>query len=201
MFSVDVRAFERKAAQLNAAADQVPFALANAMTTAAFQARDVLINETWPGAVKVRNKTLMRAALRVVKAMKSNLRVEINDERINGRAHLKLHADAGTKQAQGRLAIPPSGSAIAGRRGAKGIPKGSRPAAIVARTPPRALRITSKGIFVGEGGKLNLVYSLTPSANQPADVPFREDFARIMLREMAVAFPTAIAKAMKSRRR
>ena len=46
-FALDLSAFERKARQLGAAQDQIPFAMANALTAAAFKTREALIGETW----------------------------------------------------------------------------------------------------------------------------------------------------------
>lgn len=195
MLKLDFRDWNRVAKQWGAAADQVPFALANAMTAGAFKAREVLADETWPGAVDVRNRALMRASLRIEKAKKRNLSVTIYDRL--GRAHLALHADGGTKGANGRLAIPPTGTV---KRGAKGVPKGQRPSAIIAKTPKRALRITPRGIYVGEGGRLHLRYAFASSANIKADVPFNEDFARVMTREMLKHLPAAIRGAMSTRK-
>lgn len=193
----DLSDFEKQARALEAAQDQVPFALSLALNDAAFNARTVLIQKTWPEHVTVRNKSFMNAALRVVKSDKHNLRVEIFDRL--GRANLKAHADGGTirpVKAQ-TLAVPPPGLF---KRGPRGIPPNKRPRAIIANTPKRALRITARGIYVGKGGRLQLMYAFKPSVNQPADVPFREDFRTAMLEGVRTAFPAAMARAMRTRR-
>ncbi|MCD0417273.1 hypothetical protein LOC51_08605 [Rubrivivax sp. JA1024] len=193
----DFSDFERKARELGAVADQIPFALANAMTAAAFKTRDVLVNETWPAHVEARNRSFIRRALRIEKAIKRDLQVEIYDDL--GRGNLKLHAKGGTRVAQRRnLAIPPSGTAQ--RKSGGAIKAGALPKALVAKTPKRALRITPKGIFVGEGGRLRLKYALKQSAQINKDVPFYEDFQRVMRQEIARAFPTTMRNAMKTRR-
>lgn len=194
--SFDMRDFERKAAEIAGAMDQIPFALANAMTSAAFKAREVLVSETWPSHVEQRNRAFIRRALRIEKARKNDLRVEIYDDL--GRGHLQLHAKGGTRAARGRrLAIPPQGTAQ--RKAGGGIKAGALPKALIARTPKRALRITPKGIFVGENGRLKLKYVFAPSAQINKDVPFYEDFERVMRQEIAAAFPGAMKRAMQTR--
>jgi hypothetical protein len=91
----DVTACERRAWELGGALDQVPFALAGALTDAAFIARRHLVEQTWPGKI----------------AVVDNL----------GRAHLKLQAAGGVKKARGRLAITTSRDL----RGAGGVAKSS----------------------------------------------------------------------------
>jgi hypothetical protein len=192
----DMRDFERKAAEIGGMMDQVPFALANALTSAAFKAREVLVTQTWPDHVQQRNRSFIRRALRIEKARKNDLRVEIYDDL--GRANLQLHAKGGARQARGkRLAIPPAGTAQ--RKAGGAIKAGQLPKALVARTPKRALRITPKGIFVGEGGRLRLKYVFKPSAQIEKDVPFYEDFQRVMQQEVAAAFPGAMQRAMQTR--
>lgn len=197
MFEVrfNVAAFERKAREMAAARDQLPFALSLALNEAARETRTDLVQTTWPGHVRERNPNFIRRALRTRFATKRSLRVEIYDDL--GRASLEKHADGGEKQPRGsNFAIPAPGVA----RGAHGVPKGSRPAAVIAKTPKRALRITPRGIFVGQGGQLKLKFALKPSTRQPKDVPFREDFRRSMTSRMVRAFPAAIARAMRTRR-
>ena len=70
---------------------------------------------------------------------------------------------------------------------------------MIARTPKRALRITRKGIFVGENGRLKLKYVFAPAAQISKDVPFYEDFERVMRQEIAAAFPGAMKRAMQTR--
>jgi hypothetical protein len=196
-FSVkfDFSDFERKAVELSAAADQVPYALARSLNEAAEDARQVLILSTWPQHVKQRNTTFMRAALRRRFATKNNLTVEVYDSLHRG--HLKEHAIGGTKSAKGgHLTIPSSEIPI----GSHGVSKSNRAAALIAKTPKRALRITNRGIYVGRGGRLHLKFALRRSVPIPADVPFESDFATAMRDGMRTAFPYWLKKAMQTRR-
>jgi hypothetical protein len=193
---IDCRAFEKRADELHAQIDQVPYALALAMNQAAKNTRQVLVQDTWPSHVTQRNTSFIGRALRTNFANKRNLRVEIYDSL--GRAHLKLHDTGGDKAAKGRFAIPVTGSIA---RTAKGVAKSKKPHALVLNTPKRALRITQKGIFVGKGGKLQLMYAFKTNTDQPADVPFDQDFRDAMSIELRTSFPAALSRAMASRRR
>jgi len=190
----DLTDFERLTAKLGGAADQLSFALANAMTSAAFRTRAGLTDDVWPKAVNVRNKRFLGVALNIEKATKRNLRIGIIDGL--GRAHLALHAKGGTKQAKKRLAIPATGAV---KRTTRGVRKDQTPRAIIANTPKRALRVLPAGIFVGKQGRLHLVYSFKPSAHVNSDVPFYDSFDRAMRFEMRRQFPLALANAMKTR--
>jgi len=187
---------ERMTHKVGGAKDQLPFVMAGLLNDGAFKARQVLVTQTWPRGVTVRNAAFMNAALTVDKATKANLRVEIYDKL--GRANLQLHAKGGIKTPRGRnLALPLPGSVTYGPRG---IPLRQRPKGIIARTPKRALRITAGGIFVGEHGRLRLKYSFKPSAAIKADVPFYQDFEYVMRESLRTGFADAMAKAMKTRR-
>jgi hypothetical protein len=80
------------------------------------------------------------------------------------------------------------------------VPQSQRPSAIIAKTPKRALRVTSRGIFIGQGGRLHLIYSLRPQLQQPADVPFYQDFADAVTTDMRTGFDEKMKAAMLSRR-
>jgi hypothetical protein len=194
---LDVSEFEARAKALDAAEDQIPFALSLALNSAVQDARGVLIQDTWPKHVMERNPGFIRWALGMNFSTKQNLRVEIHDERAETRAHLQLHRRGGAKVANKRLAIPPKGSVV---RTAHGVMKSQRPYAIITNTPRRALRITEHGIFVGQGGRLHLRYLFYRLVQQPADVPFDDVFAVVMLKEVRESFPAALARAMSTRR-
>lgn len=189
---IDMSEFNRTARSIGGAVDQVPFALSVALNEAAQLTRQHLITETWPRSVTVRNHNFMRAALRIEFSTKANLRVSIFDSL--GRAHLKLHAEGGTKQARGRLAIPTSRVV----RGASGVAQAQRP-----RNLPGAVlkgNLLFRKVGRGKSSKLQLMYKLAASASLRKDVPFREDFATVMRHGVTKAFPTAMHRAMATRR-
>jgi hypothetical protein len=194
---LDLSDFEKQARRLGGAIDQVPFALSLALNQAATNARRVLVQDTWPQHVTQRNSNFIGWSLRTIFSTKHTLRVEIYDQTPDQRAHLKLHAVGGTKTARKRLAIPPKGSVV---RTARGVRKDQKPAAIIARTPKRALRITARGILVGVGGKLVLKYLFRQSVQQPADVPFEDAFQDAILHDVHTSFPAAMMRAMRGRR-
>jgi hypothetical protein len=191
----DFGAFERMASDLAANLDQVPYAVSQALNQSAFGARAVLVQHTWPSSVTVRNRSFISAALRVEKAGKHNLRVAITESgRMKDRAHLALHAFGGVKRSKGNLAIP----SRAVRRGASGV-VGSQLPRNLTRKVVRGDAIY-QAVGKGKASKLKLMYTLKPTARQPADVPFSEDFAVAMRNGMRTSFPQALARAMRTRR-
>lgn len=210
MLTLDLSEFERKARDLSAAIDQVPFALAGALNDALFKARDHLINQTWPNSISVRNPSFIRAALNVEKATKGNLSGTIFDR--FGRAHLKLHATGGIKKARGRLAIP--ADRVKAARGAKGVPARLRPGNLkgairkgnsiyqVQGTYKKAKPATKtrKAVKAVDNRKLVFMYALRQTARVKQDVPFYEDFRSIVAQEARASFPQRLARAMQTRR-
>lgn len=217
MLTFDFRDFERAAADLDAAADQIPFALANAMTSAAFRTKEALVEETWPKAVTVRNPRFLAASLRVKKAVKKDLSVAVYDGL--GHASLVALGQGGTKTARGNLAIPDSTN-LGARRTSKGVPKGLRP-----RSAPNTFKAPGKkggeviyqrvGAYkkgskvrkdgtrrraAVDGRGLRLLYVLKPTATIKPTVPFERDFEHVMTAEVRRLFPITMAKAMKTRR-
>jgi hypothetical protein len=195
---IDTRQFEQRIKELGANFDQLPFVLSQLINNAAFNARRVLVETTWPSHVQQRNKGFIGAALRVQTSNKSNLTAIIYDV-LDNRGHLYEHAWGGTERPfRARLfAVPMPGTVD---RGAHGIVPRDRPSAIIAKTPKRALRVTSRGIFIGQGGRLHLIYSLRPQLQQPADVPFYQDFADAVTTDMRTGFDEKMKAAMLSRR-
>jgi hypothetical protein len=64
-----------------------------------------------------------------------------------------------------------------------------------------AIRIKDALYTRDKRGRLKLMYVLKSRTPVPKRVPFYEDFATSMRRELIVALPIAIAKAMATRRR
>lgn len=193
--------FKETARKLEALERQIPFAMAVTLNNAAENTRRYLADDFWPRHLEVRNRNAMRAALTLKgnRATKARLRVAITDAGPAGpRLGLLAHARGGVKKAKGRrLAIPPKGTV---RRGARGVPKGQRPAAIIAKTPKRALRVTKDAIFVGQGGRLRMKYVFKPQTRIKLDLPIYPEFKRIMRTEIKREFPKALAFAMSTAR-
>jgi len=177
--------------------DQLPYVFSELINTAAFNTRRVLVESTWPTHVTVRNTNFLSASLRVDKATKTNLTVRIYDA-LN-RGHLQQHAVGGivTPRSSRQLSIPNPREI---RRGAHGVPQRSKLESIVRSTPRRALRITDRGVFAGQAGRLHLKYSFKPSVQLPASVPFYETFQDVMRRDMAAGFTDQMRKAMQTAR-
>ena len=200
MFTVqfDLSALERMSGRVGGAIDQMPYALSRSLNDSVFKARQVLVTQTWPSAVTARNASFISAALRVEKATKGNLRVEIAD--VLGRGNLQQHARGGVSVPRkvSNFAIP--AAELKSQRGARGMPVRLSPRSIISRTPPRALRVTQRGIFVGEGGRLHLKYSFARSVTISATARFYEDFEYVMRESMRTGFPDAMRQAMATRR-
>lgn len=187
--------FERITRQLDAAYDQLPFALMLALNDALFETKQVLTDVTWPKAVTVRNATFLDYALHVEKATKDDLSGAIVDQS-DGHVHLKLHADSGTKHPRGANFAIPSKAVDLGAGGA--IYKSERP-----RSLRNSVRIGNR-IYQYQGrGKKNrklvLMYTLKPSVNIKADVPFRQDFADAMKESAERHFVPRMMQAMRTR--
>lgn len=215
---VDATAFADVARMMDAALDQVPYAMANAMTHAAFETRRTLVEETWPSSVTVRNPGFIRAALRVEPAKKNDLVVEIYDQ-LNKSVKLKLHAEGGVKTAQsGMLAVP---SSLNVTRTAHGVVAEQRPRNLVNsfRKGDRIYQRTPHPISMRKARKIGrrtaariamlppetkarakLMYVLKKQTRIRNDVPFYEVFAERMTDEMAKGFQDSMIRAMSTRR-
>jgi hypothetical protein len=195
---LDMSQIKRVAEDLKVAVDQIPYAISRAMNDAVFATREKLVNETWPRHVQMRRASFPSAVLHVDRSDKHNLTVAIRE--VSSTApNLTLHAEGGTKTPARtkRFSIPLKGWVV---RTAEGVRKDQTPRAIINRTPKRALRITQKGIFVGEGGRLHLRYSFKQSVVQPKDVPFYEDFEQFMTSNFFELLPSYLQLAMRTRK-
>jgi hypothetical protein len=182
----------KQALDLGASIDQIPYILARSMNDAAQATRSYLIGTTWPSHVQVRNTSFLNAALTTkdARASKDHLEVTIYDKL--GRANLELHAEGGTRTPHGsNLAIGSSNV----QRGARGVVPSQRPRAL-----KNAIRIGDV-VYQRINGRLKLMYVIKPQAQIKKDVPFKEDFARVMTESLQAAIPRNVARAMQTRRR
>jgi hypothetical protein len=195
MFKVEIGYLnaQQVAASLGAAADQVPYALALALNRSADVTRNLLIRQTWPGAIHARNQSFIAASLttREARASKSSLSVEIYDKLDRGNLLLQAKGGSRVPRTGGNLAVPASDI----KRGASGVPKRLRP-----KNLTKAFR-KNGNLYVRDGkGRLKLVYALKASTRVPKRVPFFEDFEASMRRELIRTLPMAVEKAMRTRR-
>lgn len=194
MFKIefDFSDIEKKAAELNAAADQIPYATALALNKAADITRQFLIGATWPQAINARNASFIGASLTTkdARADKRSAAVEIYDKLDRG--NLQMQAKGGTRTPKGaNLAI--ASSAI--HKGAHGVPTRLRPKALV-----NSFRRGDVVYTKNKKGRMKLMYVLKPKTRIPKRVPFYEDFGMSMQRELTRMLPLAIAKAMATRK-
>jgi hypothetical protein len=199
----DLAEFRKKARQMGIFADdQLPFAISKTLNGAVLGsggARDKIVNEAWPKAFKVRRSNFGRASTAVGKAglsTKTKWSVELDGDRLK-RGSLPQHARSGIKSPRNRhLAIP--APQIEAKRGASGIPRALRPRTIVGKIAPRALRITSKGIFEGRGGKLHRLYGFVSRASLRQRYQFDSTFQRVVTQRVREDYPRHIQHAVST---
>ena len=181
---------------LGADIQQVPYAASRAMNEAATATKAKLVDQTWPEHVHQRRQNFPAVALHIDYSSKYDLQIRIADRLQRG--HLYELAYGGTKTPYGQhLAIPVDGWYPFSLNASGGIRKADQPAQVVANTPRRALRIIpDKGIFIGEGGRLHMVYALKRQAWIPQQVPFEQEFERFFIEEFTRQFPYQLAMAM-----
>lgn len=197
---LDVDELIKKAEAWGAAADQMPYALSRALNATMDDARDYLVTHTWPEHVTVRNSNFIRRALTILYSDKHDLQAMIYENRDNVRsnAHLALHDKGGTKTAKGQFTIP-TGNITLTSFGPRADEKpGHFKGVILGRT-------LYKRVKHGRGrhhtSTLVPMYRLARSVNQPADVPFTEDFQRIVRTKIDEYFLPYMTQAMATRRR
>jgi hypothetical protein len=198
--SFDFREIEAWAKKLSVAADQIPYATSRAINDAVFETRKVLVDELWPHSVHARNPQFPSVVLHVDKSTKQNLSASIRETRETS-APLMLHAKGGTRQSKhGDFAIPMPWYR-AGKQTQRGLRKSASAREIIARTPKRALRITDRGIFIGESGRLRLAFVKKQTIKVPKDVPFFETFAVEMRRRLFERLPSRLIGAVATRKK
>jgi hypothetical protein len=190
----DFAELERAARSVGAAADQIPYAMSLALNRSAEVTRNFLIKQTWPTHVTQRNASFIAASLttRDSRASKTSLAVEIYDKLNRGNLQLQAKGGTRTPRGGGSLAVPVSTI----KKGARGVPARLRPKAL-----QNSFKRNGKLYTRDKRGRIKLVYTLKPTTAVPKRVPFYEDFAASMNRELKRTIPLAVAKAMSTRRR
>jgi hypothetical protein len=184
---------------MNVHSKQIPFATAGALTSTAFDVRKELIDNTYPNAFALKNKTFPRVVTNVKKASKRNLVASVGN--VSGRAidYLSLHAEGGVKTPRGRsLAIPTKHT----KRGAKGaVPKAQRPRALLSKKGAFITSVNGTRVIMQEGKrgkKAQVKYVLTPKAKIDKALRFFEDARRVALKVFDKNFATAFALAIRT---
>ena len=190
---IDFSEAEAFAKRVGAAADQVPYALSLALNRSAEVTRNFLIKMTWPQAIQQRNSSFIAASLTTkdARATKQALSVEIYDKLDRGNLLMQATAGTRTPQSGSNLAVPSSTIT----KTASGVPKRLRP-----RNMPTALRKGDVLYAKDKKGKLTLLYVLKPKTKIRKAVPFYEDYADSMRRELMRTIPMAVEKAMATRK-
>jgi len=153
--------------------DQLPFAMAGALTATAFIVRNTIVKDTFPRSFDVKNKRFAGAAFRVDKANKRKLEARVFD-RLD-KEYLAMQESGGTKRPRGNsIAIPTDEIRVTGR----GVAKARRPRQLL-QSGKRAFRTrsrTGQEIIAQRRGKkrypLRTLYILEPRANIKPRFPF-----------------------------
>ena len=196
MFKIefDFADLEAAAVRIGASADQIPYALSLALNRAADVTRNLLIRTTWPQHVQQRNASFISASLTTKdsRASKGSLAVELYDKLQRG--NLVMQSKGGTRTPQGgsNLAVPASSVP----KGARGVPARLRP-----KNMPTAFRKGDVLYARDKKGRLTLLYVLKHQTKIPKRVPFYEDYAMSMSRELVRTIPMAVERAMATRRK
>lgn len=190
----DMREFKQKARQVGIFAnDQLPFAISKTLNDTMFRdTRPHIIGPTWSEAFIVRNRGLARASMRVEKSTKAKLSAGVFDAL--GKADLAQHAAGGSKTHSGTLAIP-------NRQWVKLHARGKTPWArsLEKKYGRRAVRkVKGKGLFVGKGGRLHLVFSFSEHAKLSKRFEFYEDFSRVSVSGIGKRFPANAQRAINT---
>lgn len=190
----DLTDWEQAAKSVEGAADQLPYAMSLALNRSAEVTRSLLIQTTWPQHVQQRNASFIGASLTTKdsRASKQSLAVEIYDKLDRGNLQMQAKGGARTPRGGSNLAVPASSVP----RTSRGVPAQLRPKAM-----PNAFRKGDVLYTRDNRRRLRLMYVLKHSTPIPQRVPFYEDFATSMQRELRRTLPLAMAKAMATRRR
>jgi hypothetical protein len=194
----DLSDVKRLADELGVARDQIPFAMSKTLNDAIFATRGVLTKETWPQHVTQRNPRFPSAVLHVQTSSKSNLTASIDETEVKA-ASLKDHAEGGVRKPTKAkdFAIPlPWYKALYQTQ--SGLRSGRRAQDIIGKKTTRI--VAGKGIFVLYQGRMRLAFHLVPSVTMHKDVPFNEDFQKVMEYAINRELPAALEYAMKTRR-
>jgi|TARA_R110000787_G_scaffold232081_1_gene339340 hypothetical protein len=184
--------------------DQLPFALANAMTSTAFDVRKQIIGPTWDNAFDIRNKKFSSQSFRIKKAKKNDLHASFYQVKVRGyyRASLDLHAEGGNKLPKdGTLALP--SYAIKTRRRGRGVPEAWKAKNVLAkpRTFVASMPSGARGIWQREGKArlpIRRLYTFDKKVKIQKDFLFFKDGSTIVRKNLDRNFKKSYKNAMRS---
>ena len=178
---------------------QVPFALAGALTSLAFDIRKDAVERTGPESFDLRDPRFLRAAIVVDKASKHDLRARVYD-RLES-SDLLLHARGLPKYPHGKHVAVPTKHLLPKRR-ARGVPKAWRPKQVMRK--PRVFEQRWKGhlyIWRRKTKKrypIEPLYLLVPRAQMRKRFPFHERARQIFRAELGQVFHRKFEHAMRT---
>jgi hypothetical protein len=175
--------------------DQVPYAFSRVLNDSMFIAKDYLSETVWPQHVSVKNPRFPRVVLHIERSDKHNLTAAIV-ETTPGGASLQHHQSGGTRIAKNMFAIPMDWyKALYETQ--HGLRVNARPAALIQRK--KGVIVTDKGIYVVYNGRMRLAFIFKKQVQMKADVPFEQEFARIVSYVIDRELEPALMMAMRTR--
>ena len=181
---------------------QLPFALAGALTSTAFDVRKQIVDKTFPRDFNLKNKSFPKTIFRVEKATKRNLIAAVFDRKELD--YLALQAKGGVKTAKDGRTIAVPTQHLKRLKSGK-IAKSKRPRPLVDTPKVFIRREGSKGQIVqrakGKAKGIKVLYQLTPSAKIPKRLNFYEDASAIARKNLRRNFNKSFDRAIKSARR
>lgn len=188
---------------------QLPFAFSQAMNDATFEARHHIVEQTWPRAFEVRNRTLPGAMFKVLKrANKRDLRSVLGQRAMPRSGILDWvsdQAEGGIKTPNGHehIAIPPAAIADSLRTSTGRIAKRNKPRKVTDRKDTHLVLKGGKkrAIVQRNRGSKNTqtLFIFTHQAKIPKRFMFYEDAERVFLAEITPAYYRRLGAIITSR--
>lgn len=177
---------------------QIPFATSIAINNTIYDVRRDVIEDTWPRAFRVRNKTLPRRLFKVVKkATKGDLRALLSQDLDRGWVERQAKGGVKTGSKGGRVAIPTNPEPM---RTSTGRIKSSLKPGALRNTPGTYVIKKGARTFIMQRNKrgTKLLYSVVASAKISKRFSFDEDTVATTIRVFPgywrLAMNAAIAK-------
>ena len=199
--SSDIKRLQRRLNDIER--NQLPFALALALTGVAFDIRKETVERVGPRSFELRDPRFLRAAIRVEKATKHNLTARVYDHLES--SDLEAHARGKVKQpVVGRhIAVPTK--VLTPKRRARGVPKAWRPKQVMRK--PRVFMAEWRGrkyIWRRRTKKrypIEPLYLLVSSAKMPKSFPFYSAARATFRGNIGHQMEKALRRAVRTRKK